>query len=262
MVSTRSKTAQTHIEDFVIKDNAPKQEDKKTTSTEKAAPKANISKKRKSTDFKNDEERQAPKRAKASPKFPTKPTELPAANDDAEPISINRAPVLQLWSACVAHLTYPQLSWETCLSAGSAVSSICAVAKGRSIGTVPEKDDSEAKQEKREKAKKKQQDLGEIEVMHFKLKLKDGLAVVGSDTKGKPGGEEGLRKKFGDRQYDKVKATFDNALNDWKGEEDGLNEKAFHFYEQFRPDVSKGLKGWGRKGELSLDVVESTVRKE
>jgi hypothetical protein len=72
----------------------------------------------------------------------TKPDSA-ATTEDTKIVIINRAPVLHLWSACVAHFLYPELSWETCLSAGSAVSAICAVAKGRSIGTVPEKDDAE-----------------------------------------------------------------------------------------------------------------------
>lgn len=142
------------------------------------------------------------------------------------------------------------------------MSSICAIAKGRSIGTLPEKDNSASKQEKRERAEKEQKDLDEIEIMHFKLKIKDGLAVVGGDEKGKPGGEDALRKKFGgDELYSKVKDVFGTALESWKGEEEELNRRAFHMYERFRPDVRKGQKGWGRKGELSLDTVRDTVRK-
>ena len=262
MVSTRSKTAQTHLEDFTTKESFSKLKERKITSPEKTTPKANTSKKRKSTDTENTEEKPTPKRTKTSLKTSTKPKDEAAADDkNSKPVIINRAPVLQLWAASLAHLTYPQLSWETCLSAGSAISSICAVAKGRSTGNVPEKDDSKSKQEKREKARKKQKTLDEIEVMHFKLRLKDGLAIVGSDEKGKPGDEEGLRKKFGDEQYQKVKDEFDDALKRWKGHEEELNKKAFHMYEEFRPDVSKGQKGWGRKGELSLETVASTVRK-
>lgn len=262
MVSTRSKTAQTHLEDFATKESVSKLKEKKQpASPTKAKPKANSSRKRKSRDADDTKEKSSPKRTKTSPKTSTEPKNESAANDDSKPIIINRAPVLQLWAASVAHLTYLDLPWQTCLSAGSAVSSICAVAKGRSIGTVPEKDDSEAKEEKREKAKKKQKNLDEVEVMHFKLKIVDGLAVVGSDSKGKPGGEDGLRKKFGEGEYEKVRSAFKEALESWKGEEDELNKKAFHMYEEFRPDVSKGQKGWGRKGELDLDTIRSTVQK-
>jgi hypothetical protein len=261
MVLTRSKTAQTHLEDFATKNNMSKSKEK-PGSPKKATPKANSSRKRKSTDADGMEEKTTPKRTKTLLKASAKAKQEPAVNEDTKPIIINRAPVLQLWAASVANITHPELSWETCLSAGSAVSSICAVAKGRSIGTVPEKDDSEAKQEKHEKAKEKRKDLDEIDVMHFKLRLKDGLAVVGSDEKGKPGSEDALKKKFGDEQYDRTKGAFDDALKSWKGREKELNNNAFHFYEAFRPDVSKGQKGWGRKGELNLNTIASTVKKQ
>ena len=262
MVLTRSKAAQTHLEDFATKSNVSKPK-VKPASPKKATPKANSSRKRKPIDAYGMEEKTTPKRPKILPKASAKAKQGPAVNEDTKSIIIiNRAPVLQLWAASVAHVIYPELSWETCLSAGSAVSSICAVAKGRSIGTVPEKDGSEAKQEKREKAKKKKNDLDEIGVMHFKLRLRDGLAVVGSDEKGKPGSEDALKKKFGDEQYDKAKYAFDDALKSWKGKEEELNNKAFHFYEVFRPDVSKGQKGWGRKGELNLNTIASTVKKQ
>jgi hypothetical protein len=109
--------------------------------------------------------------------------------------------------------------------------------------------------------RKKQKGLDEIKIIHFKLKLKDGLALVGSDQKGKPGSEEALKKKFGDEQYEKVRRDFESVLKSWKGDEYELNKRAFHFYERFRPDVSKGQKGWGRKGELSLETFNNAVRK-
>src|SRR5205823_3714171 len=140
----------------------------------------------------------------------TKPTTKKSASEDEKPqstILINRAPVLDLWAACVTHFVYPSLPWSTCLSAGSVISTICAIAKGRSIGTISERDESEKKQRKREEAKRKQKGLDVIHVMQFKLKLKDGLALVGSEPKGKPGNEELLRWKFGD-EYENVKKCF------------------------------------------------------
>lgn len=249
MVSTRSKTAQTHIDDYATKDkdSAPKPKHQ----TQKPAPKSNTSKKRKSTSSgANEVEKPTPKRSKTTPKS-TASTH--AATSDPK-IIINRAPVLHLWSACVAHAVDPNLPWSTCLSAGSAVSTICAVAKGRSIGTVPEKSE-----EKTSQRKKKDQIGEDVQVMQFHLKLKDGLAVVGSEGKGKPGGEEALRKKFGDKEYARTKEVFEEVLGNWEGEVEEVNKKAFGWYEAFRPDVSKGQKGWGRKGELDLEKVRRVV---
>lgn len=259
MVSTRSKTAQTHLEDFATKGGAAKAKGRKGAAPQKPSSKsdtqASTSKKRKSDTVAAPATKKT-KSAKAS-------SQKAAPKDENEPsaVIINRAPVLQLWAACVTHLIYPSLPWSTCLSAGSAISTICAVAKGRSIGTISERDESEQKQRKREEEKRKQKDLDVIHVMQFKLKLQDGLALVGSEPKGKPGNEEPLRKKFGE-QYDSVKTSFEAALESWKGDEEELNKKAFGFYEEFRPTVKSGQKGWGRKGELSLEKVRSTVEKE
>jgi hypothetical protein len=269
MVSTRSKTAQTQLEGFGIsgtkaetkKAEAKSKKEGKTPPKESAPRTATTkisSKKRKSI---NPPASESPskKRAKTT-EAPTKQAKIDGSEAE-QTIIINRAPVLQLWGACVAHFIYPALSWETCLSVGSAISTICAISKGRSIGTVPEKEDSEEKHQASEKAKKKQKQLDVVEIMHFKLKLKDDLALVGSEQKGKPGSEDTLKKKFGEKEYEAVRKAFDEALKSWKGDEEGLNGKAFGFYEGFRPDVRKGEKGWGRKGELILEKVKSTIAK-
>lgn len=257
MVTTRSKTAQTHLEDYATKTSTLKDKSRQSEANQKSPPKANTSKKRKSAETTSAEYNHPGKRIKNSKTLKPAKTEH---NEETHRIIINRAPVLQLWSACVAHFMYPELEWSTCLSAGSAVSTICAVAKGRSIGTVPAKDESESQEKKRQDGKKKAKDLHRMEFMHFKLPLKNNLALVSaSDAKGKPGAEEPLRKKFGDDEYERVKSVFDEALGSWRGSEDELSGKAFGFYEKFRPDVTSGQKGWGRKGELSLEKVKDVV---
>ncbi|KAF2014003.1 hypothetical protein BU24DRAFT_250664 [Aaosphaeria arxii CBS 175.79] len=130
MVSTRSKTAQSRIEDFAVKNNG-------TSATVKSSTKdqsQNSGRKRESVDVALLEPKH--KRMKSAQSHSEESAML-NEEGDSKPIIINRAPVLQLWSASVINSTYPGLSWETCLSVGSAVSSICAVAKGRSVGKMP-----------------------------------------------------------------------------------------------------------------------------
>jgi hypothetical protein len=242
MVSTRSQTAQTHINDDLSKCGPDVHDKGRQPITQGLPPKANISKKRKPADAtSSDAPAPAPKR--------TKPSQTDTTTQTT--IIINRAPVLHLWSACVAHVVHPELSWQTCLSAGSAVSTICAAAKGRSVGTVPEKEESASKTSR--------EDFETVQVMHFSLRLKDGLALVGSTGKGRPAGEDGLRRKFGEVEYERVRGVFDEVLGDWDVGPDELNPKAFEFYEQFRPEVKSGQKGWGRKGELDLEKVKIVV---
>ena len=38
---------------------------------------------------------------------------------------------------------------------------------------------------------------------------------------------------------------------------DDLQERAFSLYERFRPQIPPGRRGWGKKGELDLDLIRS-----
>ena len=167
----------------------------------------------------------------------------------SKPIIINRAPVLHLWSASVAQFLHPDLPWDSCLSIGSAVSSLCAISKGRSIGVIEPKD-SEAKSKKEKQGE-------EVAVMGFHLRIEDGAVLLGGKAKAANG--EGLRKKFGEEGYQAARHAFRQGLASWEGCEDELDGKAFHMYERFRPSVAGGQRGWGRKGELSLEEVRSVV---
>jgi len=175
-------------------------------------------------------------------------------------ITINRAPVLELWASCVTQLLYPSLSWTTCLSAGGAISTITAISKGRSIGKIDKPSPEEA-QHKREERQQQAADgqLEELETMSFKLSLNEsGQAMAGG--KPKKANEDALMKKYGgSEEYERVKRTFNEALQAWKGSEEQLSERAFGMYEDFRPSVPPGQSGWGRKGQLNLDTVKSAV---
>ncbi|KAK4615711.1 hypothetical protein CLAFUW4_10457 [Fulvia fulva] len=227
-----------------------------TASSSKSAPRKTSGTKRKAAETKTP----ATKKQKTQP---SKVRDEDDVNDESkdgdnasDSITINRAPVLELWSSCVAQFLHPSLPWSTALSVGSAISTITAISKGRSIGTIDKPDASESS-EKCEKRTQAQADLGEIDVVSFHLKIKDGSAVVGD--KPKKGNEETLKKRYGEGQYQKAKKTFQEALEQWKGKGDELDRRAFHMYEDFRPSVPNGQKGWGRKGQLNLDSVRSAI---
>jgi len=172
--------------------------------------------------------------------------------------------VLQLWAACVAQHLYPDLTWTTSLAVGSAISTLCAISKGRSVGVIEEADPDRKKE-----AKKRAEQAGadrEVQVMGFKLSVKGGDVLL----KGKPkrGDEAPLKAKF-DREeegaYVRVKRVMDQAIETWQPDTKNggeLNRKAFHMYEQFRPTVQSGQGGWGRKGELDLDKIKEVVERE
>lgn len=187
----------------------------------------------------------------------TKQTQISTESADKleKPILINRAPVLELWGACVASVLHPDLSWNLCLSIGSSISTITAIAKGRSIGKISQPDPDKKKDETDKGTK------GEftLEVMGFPMTI-EGDAVI---VKGKPRTtrEANLIRKYGEKDFSRVKSTMLEALKSWQGDEKELDSQAFHMYEQFRPNVAKGQQGWGRKGELSLSKIEDVVQK-
>jgi len=187
-----------------------------------------------------------------------------ASNDEAaleKPIMINRSPVLQLWGACVADFLYPNLPWTACLSIGSAISSLCAVSKGRAIGLIePREEDEERAAERKERRKKAEEGAERIHVMGFPLPLK-GESVLVSGTPHRLN-EDNLKAKFGgEEQYGRVKMAMTEALKSWDDDKDDLNKKAFHMYETFRPHVAYGKQGWGKKGELNLPQVSSAIQR-
>jgi hypothetical protein len=224
------------------------------SQTNKSSPKVADSTKKRKTATSPTPPPKKPKQTKLSTKgkvtAPKK--ESPKKENHEETIIINRAPVLHLWAASVAHATNPSLSWSTCLSAGNAVSAICAVSKGRSIGVMEPKEEGEKKKTKKDLS----DGFEEIDVMKFHLRVKDEKAYMGS--KAEPPGEENLKKKFGE-QYDDAKKAFEDALKGWKGKEDQLQQKGFQMYEDFRPNVKPGTSGWGRKGELNLEHVQQVI---
>lgn len=244
MVETRSSTRR-------------KQPSAKLEST----PLANISRKRKPLEPPVTAEKPGAKRQKDRPKTTTKTSTLKKASKGSpsdSTVVINRSPVLQLWAATVAQKLHPELSWSTSLSAGSAIATLCAISKGKSVGVIESKE-NDAKQAKKKNAEDNK--FEKLDVMHFSLNTKNALVYVGTDPKPKPASEDTLKKKFGDR-YEDVKDTFEVALSTWDSIDlDELNEDAFHMYEQFRPTVASGQGGWGRKGELNLDTVKDIVTK-
>jgi hypothetical protein len=126
------------------------------------------------------------------------------------------------------------------------------VSKGKAIGMMESKDKDTVKKKRAVDEK----EFDSIDVMRFHLRVKDGKAYVGD--KPQATGEDRLKSKFGGH-YDEVISVFAAALKHWKGKEDELGQRGFGMYEDFRPSVKAGTKGWGRKGELDLDTVKDTV---
>lgn len=258
--TTRSHAKQSHISDFTSTEPSTLPSPTRANTKKRAAPSKSTSPKVEKV-LKKETQTLPP--AKKPNQGPVKPPPATTKDDKEEEVEtkdvilINRAPVLDLWASCVTHFLYSDLEWKTCLSAGSAISALCAVAKGRSIGTIAEKSEGT---DDGSKNKKEGAGAEEIMVMGFNLQLRDGMVVVGGDTK--KDNEEPLKKKFGQDEYEKVKHVFEEVLSNWKDDKEGLEKSAFGFYEKFRPNVAAGQKGWGRKGELDMDKIRKVAARD
>jgi hypothetical protein len=167
-------------------------------------------------------------------------------------VKINRAPVLALWGAVVAErLGYDSLS---ALSLGKALSGLNAQAKGRSLGIFHRKKAPGG-------GPPKKVGLGEefwIELCGRGIPSKntaDGIRAVVRDKPIDPAAvERYLEKKFGG-DLDRVKRAMRDLAESLRPEE--LSDRAYSLYEEFRPVIPKGRRGWGAKGDLDLDLIRS-----
>ncbi len=162
-------------------------------------------------------------------------------------ITINRAPVLTLWAAVVAQRL--GFDWSEALTLGRVVAGLNAYAKGKALGIFHPRP---------KELKGKREELAHGEEMHVDLlhravpvvQAPEGLRAV---SKGKPvdpaSVERYLRGKFG-AGYDDARAAMTKLARARPA--DDLAREAFHLYEQFRPAVPAGTRGWGAAGELDL----------
>ncbi len=176
----------------------------------------------------------------------------------ADTIKINRAPVLTLWGVVVAErLGYKH---DEALTLGKVLAGLNAQSKGRSLGIY-----SPAEKELEKKKQAKERKTGETTMVEVvgrmipAIQTEHGLraAVEGEEVDPKSV-ERYLDKKFG-KDLPDVEAALEALAKAYPPEE--LKQVAFRLYEQFRPQVPEGTKGWGAAGELSLEKVRKLAQK-
>lgn len=165
-------------------------------------------------------------------------------------IKINRAPVLTLWAAVVAErLGYDS---DTALTLGKAVSGLNAQSKGQRLG-IYEPAPEEEREKTRERQPEEQYTVGLLGRAVPVIDTKDGTRAV---TRGRPEEPASVRRylenKFGS-DLDDVQAAMRELAGGFSPEE--LKRQAYALYEQFRPEVPEGKRGWGAEGELDLEKI-------
>jgi hypothetical protein len=179
-----------------------------------------------------------------------------ATSAGSRTVSVNRAPVLTLWSAVVAGRL--GFEGEEALSLGRAVAGLNAYSKGRRLGIF------KPHEEKAEKAREK--DPEEV----FKIDL-CGRAVPARNTEdgvratqgGRPisaaAVERYLQNKFGG-DLKAVRSTMEKLARAYRPKV--LAEKAYSLYELFRPAIPEGTRGWGARGDLDLGLIARLAKQK
>ncbi len=168
----------------------------------------------------------------------------------AKTIQINRAPVLTLWAAIVAErLGYDR---PTALTLGRAVAGLNAYSKGRRLGIFEEPT------EKEKPPKKSTTKTVKVTLLNRPVpavRTPQGLRATTKDRPIEPESvQQYLERSFGDDlpAAQKAMTTLAHAYPPSQ-----LAERAYDLYEEFRPAIPEGTKGWGAKGVLKLDLIRA-----
>ncbi len=167
-------------------------------------------------------------------------------------ITVNRAPVLTLWSAVVAM----RLGFERdeALTMGRVVAGLNAYAKGKALGIfTPAPEEVRRERQRLRPGAQMHVDLLQraVPVVH----TPEGLRAMSKDHPVTPESvQRYLASKFGDelREVEDAMSALALTLSP-----DELAHRAYSLYEAFRPDVPAGTRGWGVAGVLDTAQIRS-----
>ena len=171
-------------------------------------------------------------------------------------VVVNRSPVLTLWASIVAErLGYAR---STALTLGKAVAGLNAQSKGRRLG-IYEEGASAAPGRKPRKPSKPAS--GTVLLLGRAVPVvktpKGRLAAANNRVESPDSVRRYLEQKFG-AALPEVEAAMRALAKAYPPQQ--LESIGFSLYEEFRPEVPRGVKGWGAKGRLDLDRLRELIR--
>jgi hypothetical protein len=164
-------------------------------------------------------------------------------------VIVNRAPVLTLWASVVAErLGYTR---EEALSLGKAVAGLYAQLKGQHLGLLQSGS-------KPSEPSAPASEPPSITLLSRPIPITRTRQGVRAVSKGEPidsgSVERYVKRAFGD-SLPSVRQAMEGLAAAYEPNE--LARMAYNLYEQFRPQVVNGIRGWGAKGELDLELLRS-----
>ena len=171
-------------------------------------------------------------------------------------VTINRAPVLALWAAVVAeHVGFAR---DEALTLGKAVAGLNAQSKGRALGLFTPAGKTETARRKRRLAPGETLQVELFQRAVPAVRTPGGLRAVHG---GKPMSPESVERYLEAKFKDSLGATRAamEALAESLDPAD-LAANAYALYEEFRPAIPAGTRGWGKPGVLDLERIRSLAR--
>jgi hypothetical protein len=171
-------------------------------------------------------------------------------------LQINRAPVLTLWAAVVAERRGAPR--DVALTLGQAVAGLNAFSKGVRLGILKPAERATKAPPAAPAGVEKVVSLVLLGRQIRAAETPEGLRAIAKGQLAKPESiEHYLQSKFGDA-LEPVRDEMRRLAAAFSPDE--LEEKGFHLYEQFRPEVPAGQSGWGAKGVLDTARIRVLAR--
>lgn len=177
----------------------------------------------------------------------------------AAKVKINRAPVLTLWAAVVAERLGYQT--DTALTLGKVLAGLNAQSKGQRLGIYEPAEETPAKAGDGEKRAAKTERKS-VALLGRQIPVQETDQGLRADEKGAAVDPKAVEKYLTQKFKEHLPAVRQamQALAQ-SLEPDVLERRAFGLYEEFRPDIPEGKRGWGAAGELDLDKIQRMAEK-
>jgi hypothetical protein len=164
-------------------------------------------------------------------------------------LKINRAPVLTLWAAVVAQRL--RFAWKEALTLGRAVAGLNAYAKGKALGLFT----PTAKMITEQRHAFRGEQTLPVDLLHRAVPVRHTAEGLRALSSGKPINPASVQRYL-DEKFGTLPEVHQAMMGLAKAKKPAaLAREAYDLYEQFRPAVPTGTKGWGAAGTLHFDAI-------
>jgi len=189
---------------------------------------------------------------------------------DLSPVHINRAPVLTLWAAVLAHVGPAQLPWLSALTVGKAVAGMLAQSRGRATGIL-EPSSSDHSRKRQKTPDEQEHTAADVQVLGIKVHMahidNHTYATISNKPINASQCDRYVHQHFGANRARVIAVmryvTHCILARGADGEADVTGRYSFTLYEQFRPITASGqAPAWGQNGELDLSKMVEMGKNE